>query len=123
MKYIALVTHLVENSSQIPHACVSFEAVITVRIWKNIVSFHSYPFKLEVACEYSSLVGVHTLAAIEELWHESRVEGIKVNRGHIVNSEGDFLLKKVVTFVEKDLQQHVDKVEEHRGPEKLLKTR
>ena len=67
------------------------------------------------------MAGVHTLAAIEELWHEDRVEGIKVDRGHVVNSNGDFLLKKVVTFVEKDLQQHVDEVEEHRGPEKFLK--
>lgn len=82
---------------------------------------HAYPFKLEVACENSSLAGVHTLAAIEELWHEGRVKGIKVHTGHVVNSKGDFLLKKVVTFVEKDLQQHVDEVEEHRGPEKLLK--
>ncbi len=82
---------------------------------------HSYPFKLEVACQNSSLAGVHTLAAIEELWHEGRVEGIKVDGGHVVNSNCDFLLKKVVTFVEKDLQQHVDEVEEHRGPEKLLK--
>lgn len=67
------------------------------------------------------MAGVYTLASIEELWHEGRVEGIKVDRGHVVNSNGDFLLKKVVAFVEKDLQQHVDEVEEHGGPEKLLK--
>lgn len=67
------------------------------------------------------MAGVHTLAAIEELWHEGRVEGIKVDRGHVVNSNGDFLLKKVVAFMEKDLQQHIDEVEEHGGPEKLLK--
>lgn len=85
------------------------------------MAFLSYPFKLEVACENSSLAGVHTLAAVEELWHEGRVEGIEVDRGHVVNGEGDFLLKKVVTLVEKDLQQHVDEVEEHRGPEKLLR--
>lgn len=90
---------------------------------KNNVSkkLYSHPFKLEVACENSSLAGVHTLAAIEELWHEGRVEGIKVDRGHVVNSNSDFLLKKVVTLVEKDLKQHVDEMEEHRGPEKLLK--
>lgn len=79
-----------------------------------------YPLKLEVACKNSSLAGVHTLAAIEELRHEGRVEGIKVDRGHVVNSDGDFFLKKVMTFVEKDLEQHIDEVEEHRRPEKLL---
>lgn len=64
---------------------------------------YSYPFKLEVACKNSSLAGVHSLAAIEELRHECRVEGIEVNRGHVVNCNSDFLLKKVVTFVKKDL--------------------
>lgn len=82
---------------------------------------NSHLFKLEVTCKNSSLAGVYTLAAIEELWHEGGVEGIKINRGHVVNSSSDFFLKKVMTFVEKDLEQHVDEVEEHRGPEKLLK--
>lgn len=81
----------------------------------------TYLFQLEITCENSSLAAVHTVAAIEEFRHEGRIKGIEVNRGHVVNGEGDFLLKKVVTFVEKDLQQHIDEVEEHWGPEKLLK--
>lgn len=81
----------------------------------------TYLFQLEITCENSSLAAVHTVAAIEEFWHEGRIKGIEVDRGHVVNGEGDFLLKKVVTFVEKDLQQHIDEVEEHWGPEKLLK--
>lgn len=64
----------------------------------------AYPFKLEVACKNSSLAGVHTLAAIEELWHEGRVEGIKVDGGHVVNSNSDVFQKEFVTFVEKDLE-------------------
>lgn len=89
--------------------------------FNSVKYLYFYPFKLEVACKNSSLAGVHTLTAIEELWHEGRVEGIKVDRGHVVNSNGDFFLKKVMTFVQKDLEQHVDEMEEHRGPEKLLK--
>lgn len=87
----------------------------------NSLNAFFYPFKLEVASENSSLAGVYAMAAVEELGHERRVKGIEVDRGHVVNAECDFLLKKVVAFVEEDLQQHVDEVEEHRGPEKLLK--
>lgn len=88
----------------------------------NLVQiFYSYLFKFEVACKNSSLAGVYTLAAIKKLWHEGRVEGIKVDRGHVVNSNSDFFLKKVMSFVEKDLEQHVDEMEEHRCPKKLLK--
>lgn len=80
----------------------------------------SYPFQLKVARQDRPLAGVHSLTTVEELGHEGRVEGIEVHRGHVVNRECDFVLQEVVTFVEENLQQHIDEVEEHRGPEKLL---
>lgn len=108
------------NAIYVPTACkIHCHSYSSNR--ESLIKFHFYLFQLKVACENSSLAGVYTLAAIEELWHEGRVKGIKVDRGHVVNSKSDFLLEKVVAFVEKDLQQHVDEVEEHRGPKQLLK--
>ena len=83
----------------------------------------AYPLKLEVACQDGPLVGVYALAACEELGHEAGVEGIKVNGGHVVDSQRDLLLQQVMAFVEQHLQQHVDEVEQHGCPEQLLENR
>lgn len=72
-----------------------------------------YLFRLEIARKNASLAGVHAMTTIEKLWHENGVEGIKVNGGHVVDGYNDFLLEKVVTFVQKNLQQHVNEMEEH----------
>ena len=83
----------------------------------------AYPLKLEVACQDGPLVGVYALAACEELGHEAGVEGIKVNGGHVVDSQRDLLLQQVMAFVEQHLQQHVDEVEQHGCPEQLLENK
>ena len=63
------------------------------------------------------------MAACEELGHEAGVEGVKVDGGHVVDGERDLLLQQVVALVEQHLQQHVDEVEQHGGPEQLLENK
>lgn len=81
-----------------------------------------HPIHLEVAPQHVFLVGIHTIAAGEELREEGREEAVEVHGGHVVDGDADVLLQQVVGPVHQDLEQHVHKLEEHGAPEDLLQT-
>ena len=72
---------------------------------------HTHNFHFEIERKKGYLAFVEALATLQELWQECGVESVKVDGGHVVNGDADFLLEEIVRFVQENVKEDVQELE------------